>query len=174
MQDYCKEYTRVMGVRSNRNFKQIIGEHAVHLIELGKHNKKERKLISFGMDIKGIMDEWINRVAYNEPPDSEFRKTTSKLVESYTKCLVDYVLDKRGTEEWKNNMKTLLEYETKFFNALTKGRDTKNYWLNYTGSLINMVDSLVKDGTESECYYIHSANMIRAGVALGQWLDFTI
>jgi len=171
-QTYYKERGRVMNVRKFRNFAQITGEHAVRLCDLNDSVKQERTRNQWGnwVDIHELIKEWANMIA---PKDDTFAKTTDGLLRAYTECLADYILDKRGTPEWERKLQDLVKKETLFFNALGgEGKDTKKYWIAYTGAVVHMVDIMERYGHNSEPYYDAAANTISTGTLLGQQLDY--
>lgn len=169
---YRKEYMKVMGLRSIRNFSQICGEHAVRVCQLtsAENSDSRRGLMGSWAEIHDLNKEWISRVAYGEPPDSKFRKATENLIKTYSECLADYILDKEDTKK----LGELVQMETNFFNALANGRDTKQYWIAYTSAVIDSVKTMLSHGAESDSYHMSAANTIRCGVALGKWLDHVL
>lgn len=175
MESFYAEHGRVMNYRAVRNFQQIIGEHAVRLCELSKEEKKQniRGLMSSWVHVHELNKEWIGRVCYGNERDEEFHDLTRNLIQSYSECVADYVLDKRDTPEWKERIGSLVERETKFFEALTgnKKMKTRREWLMYTNAIIQMVNAIQRYGLESETFHHMAAETIRCGVLLGQWLD---
>lgn len=174
---FQEEYGRVMNYRGKRNFTQIIGEHAVRLCELSKAEKVESKrgLMSSWVNVHELNKEWIGRVCFGNERDEEFHELTKNLIHSYSECLADYVLDKKDNADWRQKLGSLLEKETKFFEALSGNKfKTKREWLMYTNSVIQMVNAVQRYGLESETFHHTAAEMIRCGVMLGQWMDISL
>jgi hypothetical protein len=179
MQDYYRERSKVMNCRNIcRNLGQVIGEHGVRLCELGQADKSQNKraLMSKWVDIHEINKEWGNLIACGEHPESEFAAMSRKLICNYSECLADYILDKQNTPEWKEKMTYIVNIQNKFFNALSKRANTKqqDYWIAYTGSIINMVNCLEKYGIDSEVYGDAAAHTIETAVLLGKSLDYCL
>lgn len=175
MQEYYKEHGKVMNVRKFRNFAQIVGEHAVKLCEMSRFDKQSNKrgLMNSWVDIHELIKEWANMVTSDD--NKEFATVTDGLIRAYTECLADYVLDKRGTPEWEDKLKTLIKKETLFFNALNGNtKDTKKHWIAYTGAVVHMIDNMERYGHDSETFFQSAANTIKTGVMLGQQLDYTL
>lgn len=169
--DFYHEHGRVMNHRRIRNFQQIFGEHAVRLCELTRAEKKEHKrgLMSSWVDIHELNKECIGRVCFGSVPDDDFNNLTQQMIQSYSECLADYVLDKKDVK----GLAVLVDKECQFFGALSnKGASqTKRDWLLYTGAVIQMVNNVHRYGLESEMFYHSAAETIRCGVLLGQCLD---
>jgi hypothetical protein len=177
MNEYHRKERQIMNVRSCRNFSQIIGEHAVAMCELAKADKNNNKrgLMENWVNVYKLNVEWAQKVCRNEHPDSEFYLLTHKLIDSYSTCLADYILDRRGTDEWKKRMSYLVEKETEFFNTIGNGnQDAKKQWLAYTGSIIKMTNSIHEYGLHSEMHYNEATDTLRNAVCLGQWLDYSL
>jgi hypothetical protein len=170
--EFYHEHGRVMNHRMIRNFQQILGEHAIRICELTKADKKESKrgLMSSWVDIHELNKEWIGRVCYGETKTDEFTELTQKMIQSYSECVADYVLDKKDLKHMAN----LVEKECQFFGALTNKdvqKQTKRDWVMYTGAIVQMVNNVHRYGLESEMFYYSAAETIRCGVLLGQCLD---
>lgn len=175
MNDYYIQHDRVMNYRKNRNsFVQIIGEHAVRLCTLTKDENTDSKrgLMSGWVDIHKLNNEWVHLVTQNDNPNSEFVQTTNNLIHGYSEALGDYVLDKASGPEWRKKLSHIVKTEAKFFEALGSSNiNTSNQWVDYTGSVITMVNIMGKYGPNSESYYIAAANCIEKGIMLGNSLD---
>lgn len=175
---YQRERARVMTIRENRHsFAQLLGEHAVRLCELAQADSQDSKrgLMQTWVEIHKINDEWASLVTRGESEQSEFAQVTRKLIQLYSEALGDYILDKASGPDWRKKISKLVETEGKFFGALSAcSRHTKDEWIAYTGSVIEMVDTLVRYGHESEGYENVAGNCVRKGVLLGAALDFSL
>lgn len=161
--------------RNVRTFEQILGEHGVMLCELALASKKNRHLGIFyrGVDIYKLSKEWSDRITEGEKDEkSEFCKMTQKLIVAYSCCLADYILDKRGTPEWKERITCIVNNEAEFFNTLSN-KDAHKQWLMYTSSVINMVDVITNYGDDDDFGDVLE-NVVRNALLLGQWFDSSL
>jgi len=86
-----------MSTGDRQRFAQIIGEHAVRVCELAQADRttNKRGLMQTWAHVSKLNDEWSGLVCLEEHPDSEFSKVTSRLVESYSEAIGDFVLDRK-------------------------------------------------------------------------------
>jgi len=150
------------------NFGTIVGRHAILLCEITQADRKDSKkgLMTLSVDLYKINEEWCDRVCYNETDDkSEFCQIVHKLIHAYSDCIVDYILQRQGTPEWKTRIEYIVKKETEFFNILGSN-DIKFVWYEYTSILLEMIDSFGKS------YFDNVAGKaVKTGVFLGSWLD---
>ena len=170
MNNYLTQYGRVMNIRSNRNsFAQLVGEHAVRICELAKHDgsNSKRGLMETWAQIDRLNDEWANLVCNDT---SKFAQVTKKLVRLYSEIMGDVILDRKVD---RKKIEDIVDTEGKFFGALgnTEKKDT---WFAYSGSIVDMVDALDRYGHESDAFHHSAANVIQRGILLGNWLDWSL
>ncbi len=175
MQNYNNTYDGVMSFRAHNRyrFSQLVGEHAVRLTELAKADaeKNTRQLMNTWAHISKLNDEWAALITSNETdPNSEFSTVTRDLLHRYTEALGDYVLDKVHQPEWKQKIAKIVELEAKFFKCLGCS-DSKKQFIEYTGSVINMVDVMVRHGHNHDAFHDAAVGCIHTGKMLGCWLD---
>ncbi len=177
MDDYNTIHRKITNIRTRRNFGQIIGEHAIAMCDLAKADKTNNKrgLMESWVNVYKLNTEWVNKVCYGENPDSEYCIMVRKMMDAYSTCLADYILDRKETKEWKERMSYIVDKETQFFNALGKGKqDAQKQWISYTGSIIKMTNAIHNKGLHSDLHYIEATSALRNGVCLGQWLDYSL
>jgi hypothetical protein len=169
MQNYNHAYDGIMSFRAHNRyrFSQLVGEHAVRLTELAKADaeKNTRKMMSAWADISKLNDEWASLIASDE--DSEFATVTRDLLHRYTEALGDYILDKAHLPEWRAKIAKIVELESKFFQGLGC-TDSKEHFIAYTSSVINMVDA------SRDSFHDAAAGCIKTGTRLGCSLDVSL
>lgn len=175
MHSYHSVYDGVMSLRAHNRyrFSQLVSEHAVRLTELAKADaeKNTRKMMSVWADISKLNDEWAALITSNETdPNSEFSAVTRDLLHRYTEALGDYILDKAHLPEWKAKIANIVELEAKFFKGLGCN-NSKEHFISYTGSVINMVDSLMRHGHTDDSFHHAAVGCIHTGKMLGCSLD---
>jgi hypothetical protein len=172
MEDYNRKYREIMNIRTCRNFVQIIGEHAVYMCELSKSEKlnNKRGLMENWVNIYKLNVEWTQRICAKERSDSDFYKGTYKLIKYFSYCLADYILDKRGTDEWKKRMDYIVQKEIDFFNTIAKhNQNVQKQWLAYTACIIAMTNASTMD-----MYYVEATDVLKTAICLGQWMDHSL
>lgn len=164
--------------RPVRCFQQIIGEHAMHMVDMAcatrknENNSARKASLKHWATLTRLNDEWIGLLCYGCDPQSEFRKLASQLVHLYTEALGDYMIDHHTEIE---KVQKLCKLSGAFYGELSPHerhrQTTTQQWNQYTNSLINMMN--VENQTTDTFHY--TAGMcIRAGRYLGLWLDSSL
>lgn len=165
-----------MSTADRHRFAQIIGEHAVRMCDFAEADRTvdKKSFARTWAQVEKLNDEWSRLVCYGENPDSEFTKVTTRLVDSYSEAIGDFVIDRKVPE----NMEQIISDEAKFYHELSLKKyrldNTKRQWLAYTHSILDMVNAMDRDGVSSHGFYLCAANCVRNGVLLGQWLDHSL
>jgi hypothetical protein len=149
--------------RNRHSFRQLIGEHAIHMCELQKANCKESKkgLMKTWADIVQLNEEWIRLLTLNEHQPTDFGKLVRELVETFSDVMSDAILDKNVD---KARIKRLVDMEWKFYDAvssnLADSRATQHHWERYVYSILDLPR--------------YPENCVRQGILLGIYLDSMI
>ncbi len=161
MNAYYTVQNRLALKRSNReSLAQIIGEHAEQMCELVKCRSK-RELITIGVRIDHLSDEWASLTSRSERPDSEFAITSNRLIHAFSDVMCDYILDKVDPKK----LVDIVNLEAKFFGT-ANASPCLNEWIEYAASIINVADNGAK--MESDAFYQLCAECLRRGQVLGR------
>jgi len=155
---------RLASKRYNReSLVQIVSEHAEQMCELVKCTSK-RELLSIGVRIDHLSDEWVHLMTRSVRPDSEYSRSASSLIHAFSDIMCDYIL---GEGPDISKIVTVVNSEARFFG----GGEVKHLgqWIEYTASIINLADEAMKHG--SERYYQLCTECIRRGQVLGTVLS---
>lgn len=180
MKHYHQEIGSVMNSRRNRySFVQLIGEHAVGMVQLAEADRKNNKrgLMSAWAHISKVNGEWLTLICpILHEGNKEFYRVSERIINNYSEVLGDFILDTH-LDEMRKKVDEILELETAFYTALVpdnKQEATKKQWVDYTHSIGNMIYTMDRYGPESDSYYHSAASCVLAGKLLGQWLDVAI
>ena len=175
---FHQERERLLATRTTHreSFTQLLGEHAVGLCELAMADQRNHKkgLMKTWVDIHKLNDEWAHLVTRNDHPEAEFTKITHRLVHLYSEAMAGYILDKASGPEWREKIGELVNTEQKFFDALGKGHSGSKQWVAYTGSVIQMVNALLRYGEDGKGFDIMATECVKNGKLLGNWLDYSL
>jgi hypothetical protein len=148
--------------RSNReSCAQIIGEHAEQMCELVRC-KSKRELLTIGVRIDHLTEEWIYLVTRSVRPDSKYAMTASKLIHAFSDIMCDYILDKIDMQK----IVTVVNLEAQFFGG---GPSILGPWVEYTASIINVAGAT--SHTDDHFYQL-CTECIRRGQVLGNFKTF--
>ena len=158
---YYTVQNRLALKRSNReSLAQIIGEHAEQMCELVKCRSK-RELITIGVRIDHLSDEWASLMSRSERPDSEFAIASHQLIHAFSDVMCDYILDKVDMKKLVN----IVNLEAKFFGT-ANASSCLSEWIEYAASIINVADNGIN--IESDAFYQLCAECLRRGQVLGR------
>jgi hypothetical protein len=189
METYWEEHGAIMNVRVPRHlFAQIIGEHAIRLVELTQADRTsqspkevKKRLMAIWAHIAKLNDEWHGLVTVKEKKGSEFDVIARKIVHGYSEALGDYIIDRASVHapEWGKKIANIASLEGNFYAALApdNAQDraiTKRHWIAYTQSIVRMVNALDQKGGKHQAFWHAAANTVRTGRLLGTWLDGTV
>ncbi len=150
--------------RSNReSYVQILGEHAEQLCELVKCRSK-RELLTIGVRIDRLSEEWIHLATRSVRPESEYAVTASKLIHAFSDIMCDYILDNVDLRK----MSALIRLEATFFTSSSSS--ILNHWVEYTAAIVNVADAGANGGS-SELFYQRCSECIRRAQVLGNVLN---
>ena len=170
-QAYVSQCAAIHQCNLPRHFSRVIGEHAMHLVQLVEADRQARKkqLLGSWSSLKDVNDRWINLLCDRD--ESTFVNTCVNLVCSYTDSIGDYIVE--GAIH-KDRVARLTKAEGDFYSALKPMAGTnvtRQKWVNYTHALVDMVEAANRHGIDSDTTWSCAADAIVAGRMLGQWLD---
>jgi hypothetical protein len=154
--------------RSNReSYVQILGEHAEQMCELVKCRSK-RELLTIGVRIDHLSEEWVNLATRSVRPDSEYAVTASRLIHAFSNLVCDYILDHVDLRK----MADIVNLEARFFGGGSGSSNVLNQWVEYTASIVNIANyGNSGKNCESEQYYQLCTECIRRAQILGSALQ---
>jgi hypothetical protein len=172
MNDFYGKVARTLSGRGNRNtFAQLVAEHGVRVCQLLQHelNEDKRGLMKTWAEISKLNDEWAGLVTRNERDQgSEFCQVTNRMIHLFSECLGDVILDRKIP---KKRIEEVVNTESRFFEIIGGSSEGKEKWIAYTGSVLEMLETALKYGHESEAYHVTGSTVIQRGQQLGAHLD---
>lgn len=153
------------------HFSRVIGEHAMHLVQMVEADRLARKkqLLGSWTSLSHVNNKWVGLLCGQDEP--AFVNTCVNLVRGYTESIGDYILE--GAIH-SDRVSKLTKAEGDFYSALkpTVGTNvTRQKWINYTHALVDMVEASNRYGIESDVTWSCAADALVAGRMLGHWLD---
>lgn len=74
--------------------------------------RSKRELLTIGVRIDHLSEEWIHLATRNHRPDSEYAMNASQLIHAFSDILCDYVLDRIDMRK----VAAVVKLEAQFFN----------------------------------------------------------
>jgi len=125
--------------------------------------RSKRELLTIGVRIDHLSEEWIHLATRNHRPDSEYAMNASQLIHAFSDILCDYVLDRIDMRK----VAAVVKLEAQFFNG--QERSNLSYWIEYTAAVINVAN--YGGSVESEQFYQLCSECIRRAQVLGNCLQ---
>jgi hypothetical protein len=188
-QEYYKTRGLVVNASGKRDtFAQLVGEHALHFVDLMLADRAgdKRAMMSTWVKISRLNDDWLTLVCpVHHDDNKEFRSVSEKVIGRYAEVLGDYILDTNASligsqctrADTDRKVAEIVKHEADFYASLVSANNkelTKRHWLDYTRSIGSAVFALDTYGNESDVFYNYATYCIHTARALGRWLDHAV
>lgn len=184
--DYHDTIDELRHTQHVRNFQQVVGEHARHLIQTGVNfgNRAQSLLWNDGEVLTDLAHEW-HQLATRSSDPHEFRRVGTMAIRAPSRCaqrLVAARLDRHGDHIVQHhrgqlaaavNLASLWHKELDCTNSAVHA-NLSDLWEDYYGHLDAAIEALSRGGPESTQFYRRGAAFIRTAQMIGNCLDMLI
>lgn len=182
--DYVAASDAISGAAHIRDFRQILGEHASHMINVALHYGASRvnSKMSLLQDQERLTDlhqEWAERVTRPGDP-REWKSLARQAVRSHSHCAMQLIgchAESGATSIAGERYARSLELAADFHANLdpdartAQNGDLHLLWKRYGQLLTDTIEALAIHGPESNEFYQRAANCINAAMSLGSSMD---